>query len=186
MHPAVLAATPPVWLPLLIFGAVALALTGAGIVAKRIRKFAKLMRHVPTDAEAAMWRLLRDYLNSPPVSMPNDGELRSQLASVRYRYKNGLLLMQDKKTYKALFKKSPDRADAMVQRDDHRVATRRESLAVVRGGRSRTERVAAAVEPHEHRARAIVERRGPEVHHEAVLARRVAVGARHRVRRHQW
>jgi very-short-patch-repair endonuclease len=28
--------------------------------AKRIRHFAKKMRHEPTDAEAAMWRLLRD------------------------------------------------------------------------------------------------------------------------------
>ena len=28
-------------------------------VAKRIRKFAKTMRHEPTDAETAMWRLLR-------------------------------------------------------------------------------------------------------------------------------
>jgi very-short-patch-repair endonuclease len=28
--------------------------------AKRIRSFAKKMRHEPTDAEAAMWRLLRD------------------------------------------------------------------------------------------------------------------------------
>ena len=29
-------------------------------VVKRIRKFAKAMRREPTDAEAAMWRLLRD------------------------------------------------------------------------------------------------------------------------------
>ena len=29
-------------------------------VAKRIRHFAKKMRHEPTDAELAMWRLLRD------------------------------------------------------------------------------------------------------------------------------
>jgi very-short-patch-repair endonuclease len=29
-------------------------------VAKRLRQFAKNMRHEPTDAEAAMWRLLRD------------------------------------------------------------------------------------------------------------------------------
>jgi very-short-patch-repair endonuclease len=29
-------------------------------VAKRIRQFAKTMRREPTDAEAAMWRLLRD------------------------------------------------------------------------------------------------------------------------------
>ena len=28
--------------------------------AKRIRRFAKKMRHEPTDAEAKMWRLLRD------------------------------------------------------------------------------------------------------------------------------
>jgi very-short-patch-repair endonuclease len=28
--------------------------------AKRIRNFAKMMRREPTDAEAAMWRLLRD------------------------------------------------------------------------------------------------------------------------------
>ena len=28
--------------------------------ARRIRNFAKKMRHEPTDAEAAMWRLLRD------------------------------------------------------------------------------------------------------------------------------
>jgi very-short-patch-repair endonuclease len=28
-------------------------------VAKRLRQFAKNMRHEPTDAEAAMWRLLR-------------------------------------------------------------------------------------------------------------------------------
>ncbi|MCP3393324.1 DUF559 domain-containing protein [Bradyrhizobium sp. CCGB12] len=29
-------------------------------LAKRLRQFAKNMRHEPTDAEAAMWRLLRD------------------------------------------------------------------------------------------------------------------------------
>ncbi|MGL3105788.1 endonuclease domain-containing protein [Bradyrhizobium sp. BR 1432] len=29
-------------------------------VPKRLRQFAKNMRHEPTDAEAAMWRLLRD------------------------------------------------------------------------------------------------------------------------------
>ena len=29
-------------------------------IPKRLRQFAKDMRHEPTDAEAAMWRLLRD------------------------------------------------------------------------------------------------------------------------------
>ena len=33
--------------------------------AKRIREFAKKMRREPTDAEAAMWRLLRDRRLAP-------------------------------------------------------------------------------------------------------------------------
>jgi len=46
--------------------------------------------------------------------MPGCGELRSQLASVKYRYEKGLLLMQSKKEYKKVYGKSPDRADAFV------------------------------------------------------------------------
>lgn len=66
------------------------------------------------NVKARMWREARDYLDSPPVSMPNCGELRSQVASVKYKYKDGLLLMQSKKEYKAIYGKSPDRADAFV------------------------------------------------------------------------
>ena len=55
--------------PLPLWERVAPKATGEGFVpqtprhrpaAKRIRNFAKKMRHEPTDAEAAMWRLLRD------------------------------------------------------------------------------------------------------------------------------
>lgn len=87
-------------------------------------KYAKHVHGVHTGARlsdgknfnvrARMWREARDYLDAPPVSMPNCGELRSQLASVKYKYKDGLLLMQSKKEYKALYGKSPDRADAYV------------------------------------------------------------------------
>lgn len=66
------------------------------------------------NLRARMWRDARDYLGAPPVSMPNCGELRSQLASVKYKYKDGLLLMQSKQEYKAVYGKSPDRADAFV------------------------------------------------------------------------
>ena len=66
------------------------------------------------NVRAKMWRDARDYLKEEPVSLHNDGELRSQLASVKYRYKDGLLLMQDKKEYKKEFGKSPDRADGFV------------------------------------------------------------------------
>jgi hypothetical protein len=66
------------------------------------------------NLRARMWRDARDYLDEPPVSMPGCGELRSQLASVKYRYDKGLLLMQSKKEYKKVYGKSPDRADAFV------------------------------------------------------------------------
>jgi hypothetical protein len=66
------------------------------------------------NLKAKLWRLAKEYLESPPVSMAPDPELKSQVASVKYSYKDGLLLMQSKKQYKAVYGKSPDRADAFV------------------------------------------------------------------------
>lgn len=66
------------------------------------------------NLKAKLWRLGREHLESPPVSLPACPELKSQLASVKYAYKDGLLLMQNKKQYKAVFGKSPDRADAWI------------------------------------------------------------------------
>lgn len=66
------------------------------------------------NVRARMWRNARDYLKEGGVSMPNDSELRTQLSSVKYSYRNGLLLMQSKKEYKSEFGRSPDRADAFV------------------------------------------------------------------------
>jgi hypothetical protein len=66
------------------------------------------------NLRALMWRHARDYLQEGGVSLPNDPELKSQLASVKFLYKNGLLLMQSKKEYKKEFGKSPDRGDAFV------------------------------------------------------------------------
>lgn len=66
------------------------------------------------NLRAKMWRLAKEYLASPPVSLPNDPELKSQAASVKYKYKDGLLIMQSKKEYKAEFGKSPDKADGFV------------------------------------------------------------------------
>lgn len=66
------------------------------------------------NLKAKLWRKARDYLADAPVVLPKCGELKSQLASVRYLYKDGLLLMQSKKDYKKLFGKSSDRADGFV------------------------------------------------------------------------
>lgn len=108
-------------------GGIVIELDGPGVScydALRLSKYRDKVVGVHTGARlsdgknynvrAKMWRDARDYLEQAPVSMPNDGELRSQLASVRYRYKDGLLLMQSKKEYKGEFGKSPDRADAFV------------------------------------------------------------------------
>jgi phage terminase large subunit len=75
---------------------------------------AKLSDGKNYNVRALMWRDARDYLAQPPVSMDGDSELKSQIASVKYKYKDGLLLMQSKKEYKAAYGKSPDRADAFV------------------------------------------------------------------------
>ena len=70
--------------------------------------------HVNYNLRSLMWRRAKDYLEVGGRSMPNDTELKSQLCSVKYKYKEGLLLMQSKKEYKAEFGKSPDRADSWV------------------------------------------------------------------------
>ena len=108
-------------------GGIVIELDGPGVScydALRLGKYKEKVVGVHTGARltdgknynvrARMWREARDYLEQPPVSVADDGELRSQLASVKYRYKDGLLLMQSKKEYKAEFGKSPDRADAFV------------------------------------------------------------------------
>jgi hypothetical protein len=67
------------------------------------------------NIRARAWREARDYLASPPVCLDRDPELKAQLGSVKYRYKDGLLLMEDKREYKKRNGgRSPDRADAFV------------------------------------------------------------------------
>ncbi len=46
--------------------------------------------------------------------MGPDPELKSTLCSMKFKYKDGLLLMQDKKQYKSDFGRSPDEADGFV------------------------------------------------------------------------
>lgn len=108
-------------------GAIVIELDGPGVSCyDQLRKgrYAKKVQGVHTGARVAdnrnwnirakMWREARDYLADGPVSLPDDAELRAQLTSVKYKYKDGLLLMQSKKDYKGEFSKSPDRADGFV------------------------------------------------------------------------
>lgn len=66
------------------------------------------------NVRAKIWREARDYLKDTPCVLPDDQTLRSQLTSMKYEYRDGLLLMMDKKEYKKKFGCSPDRADAFV------------------------------------------------------------------------
>ena len=66
------------------------------------------------NLKAKLWRDGRDYISDGPVVFPNDSALKSELASVKYTYRDGLLLMQSKKEYKAIYGKSSDKADAFI------------------------------------------------------------------------
>ena len=67
------------------------------------------------NLRAKLWRAQRAYLEDSPVSLADeDGSIKRTMCSLRYSYKNGLLLMQDKKQYRSMFSGSPDEADASV------------------------------------------------------------------------
>lgn len=75
---------------------------------------ARVQNNRDYNIRAKMWREAREYLEEVPNSLPPDPELKAQLSSLKYLYKDGLLLIQSKKDYKGEFGKSPDRADAFV------------------------------------------------------------------------
>lgn len=66
------------------------------------------------NLRAFLWRSAQEYLTDGPVSIANEPDLKATLCSLKFKYKDGLLLMQSKKEYKALFGRSPDEADAFV------------------------------------------------------------------------
>lgn len=66
------------------------------------------------NIRAKLWRDGRDYLASPPISLARSPELKAQLSSMKYKYKDGLLLMQDKPQYKSEYGRSPDNADSFI------------------------------------------------------------------------
>jgi phage terminase large subunit len=66
------------------------------------------------NVRAKMWRGLLDWLKDTPCSIGRDGDLKAEATAMRYSYKDGLLLMEDKKQYKKRVGKSPDKADSMA------------------------------------------------------------------------
>lgn len=85
-----------------------------GAKAVGVHTGAKLSDDRNYNVRAKLWRDARDYLTDAPVCLHNDPDLKAQLSSLKYGYKDGLLLMQDKKQYKKEFGRSPDRADGFI------------------------------------------------------------------------
>lgn len=108
-------------------GAIIIELDGPGVSAYDALKRSKwkdVVHGIHTGArqsdnrnynlKAKLWREANDYLKRGGCSMVRDAELKTQLASVRYLYKDGLLLMESKKDHKKRLGRSPDRADSWV------------------------------------------------------------------------
>jgi hypothetical protein len=68
------------------------------------------------NLRAKMMRDLKDWLDpqNGPVSLPVDQELYTDLTSLHYSYKGGLLLIESKEDAKSRGIKSPDRADSLA------------------------------------------------------------------------
>lgn len=107
--------------------AIVIELDGPGVSAfdqLKLTKYAPRVHGVHTgerlddgenyNVRARMWREARDYLKDAPCRLPACGDLAAQLGSLRYSFKDGLLLMQNKKEYKKQNGRSPDCADAFV------------------------------------------------------------------------
>ena len=65
-----------------------------------------------TDKASEMWGELRDQIQY--ISLPNDGDLREELATRKVSYVGGRTKIQDKDSFKGEYGDSPDSADAVV------------------------------------------------------------------------
>lgn len=66
------------------------------------------------NLRARMYRDAKEWLKNGPVRLPDDKELKSQAGSVKYGYRDGLLLLMSKKEMKLKGFKSPDRWDQVA------------------------------------------------------------------------
>lgn len=66
------------------------------------------------NLRAKLWLLAKAYFEEGGVTMVYCTDLRQQLCSVLYSFKDGMYLIMSKKDYKKQFKRSPDNADAFV------------------------------------------------------------------------
>jgi hypothetical protein len=90
----------------------------------KLGKYKRYVRGIHTGARqkddrnynlrAKLWMLAKEYFEEGGVYMPYSDDLKQQLSSVLYSFKDGMYLIMSKKDYKKTFKRSPDNADAFV------------------------------------------------------------------------
>lgn len=68
------------------------------------------------NKRAEIWWMTADKFADSMVRIPNDKELKTELASFKYKVLNskGMIQIEDKKEIRALLGRSPDRADALA------------------------------------------------------------------------
>lgn len=66
------------------------------------------------NLRAQMWDNGREWLKQGPVCLPPDAELKTDLTSLKYRFKGDLRLIESKEDAKKRGIKSPDRADSLM------------------------------------------------------------------------
>ena len=73
----------------------------------------RLKDNINYNLRALLCRRAKEFFETT-ASVQNDPEFKAQLSSLKFKYKDGLLLMQPKDQYKKEYGRSPDRADAFI------------------------------------------------------------------------
>jgi hypothetical protein len=66
------------------------------------------------NLRAQMWANMKGWLMNAPVSLPNDGDLKTDLTALKYKFQQNLRLIESKADAKRRGIKSPDRADSLA------------------------------------------------------------------------
>lgn len=87
---------------------------GTAIQVVAVNSAVRVEDGVNYNVRAKIWDEGRGWLKDGPVCLPNDQELKSQLCSLKYLFRNGLRLMEAKDDAKKRGIRSPDKADSLM------------------------------------------------------------------------
>lgn len=90
----------------------------------KLGKYREYVRGIHTGARqkddkhynlrAKLWLTAKEYFDEGGVYLSYSDDLKQQLSSVLYSFKDGMYLIMSKKDYKKTFKRSPDNADGFI------------------------------------------------------------------------